>query len=41
MLPARSRALPSYLPTAAVIALGGAVIGASLWAASNWMDPLL
>ena len=39
--PSRSRAMPSYLPTAAVIALGGAVIGASLWAASNWMDPLL
>jgi membrane associated rhomboid family serine protease len=40
MLPARSRAMPSYLPTITVIALGGAVIGASLWAASNWMDPL-
>jgi membrane associated rhomboid family serine protease len=40
MLPDRSRALPTYLPVAAVVALAAAVVGASLWAASNWMDPL-
>jgi membrane associated rhomboid family serine protease len=41
MLPQQSRAMPSFLPLAAVIALGAAVFGASLWAASNWMDPIL
>ncbi|MET0737996.1 MAG: rhomboid family intramembrane serine protease [Acidimicrobiales bacterium] len=40
LLPLRSRALPSFLPTAAVLALGVAVIGASMWAASQWMDPV-
>ena len=40
-LPQRSRALPTYLPTAALVALGGAVVAGSLWAASNWMDPIL
>lgn len=40
LLPSRSRALPSFLPTAAVVALGVAVAGASLWAASRWMTPV-
>jgi len=39
-LPSRSRALPSFIPTAAVVALGVAVVGASIWAASQWMDPV-
>ncbi|HEY8058204.1 MAG TPA: rhomboid family intramembrane serine protease, partial [Acidimicrobiales bacterium] len=40
LLPIRSRALPSFLPTAAVLALGFAVVGASMWAAAQWMDPV-
>ena len=40
LLPLRSRALPSFLPTAAVLALAVAVVGASMWAASQWMDPV-
>ena len=39
-LPRRSRALPSFLPTVAVVALGVAVVGASMWAAAQWMDPI-
>jgi membrane associated rhomboid family serine protease len=39
-LPQQSRALPSFAPAAAVVALGVAVFGASLWAASQWMDPI-
>jgi membrane associated rhomboid family serine protease len=40
LLPIRSRALPSYLPTAAVLALGVAVVGASMWAAAQWATPV-
>jgi len=39
-LPRQSRALPSFLPTAAVVALGAATWFGCLWAASQWMDPL-
>jgi membrane associated rhomboid family serine protease len=39
-LPRRSRALPSFLPAVAVVALGVAVVGASMWAAAQWMDPI-
>jgi len=39
-LPRQSRAMPSYLPPAAVGAVIVAVVGASFWAASQWMDPL-
>jgi membrane associated rhomboid family serine protease len=39
VLPRRSRALPSFLPTLAVVALGVAVVGASMWAAAQWADP--
>jgi membrane associated rhomboid family serine protease len=38
-LPRHSRAMPDFLPTAAVLALSVAVIGASIWAASLWEDP--
>jgi hypothetical protein len=41
LLPIRSRALPSFLPTAAVLALGVAVVGASMWAAAQWANPVL
>lgn len=39
-LPRRSRALPSFLPVLAVTALTVAMVGASIWAASLWDDPL-
>lgn len=39
-LPRRSRALPAYLPTLTLVALGAAVFGASLWAAAQWADPV-
>ncbi len=39
-LPRQSRALPTFLPTAAVVALGAATWFGCLWAASQWMDPL-
>jgi membrane associated rhomboid family serine protease len=39
-LPKRSRALPKFVPSAAVVALGLAVVGAAFWAADQWMDPL-
>jgi membrane associated rhomboid family serine protease len=39
-LPRQSRALPAFAPLAAVVALGAAVVGASFWAAAQWMDPV-
>lgn len=39
-LPRQSRALPAFLPTAALVAMGGATFFGCLWAASQWMDPL-
>ena len=40
VLPQRSRALPAFLPAAAVVALGVTVVGGSLWAASQWANPV-
>jgi membrane associated rhomboid family serine protease len=34
-LPRRSRAMPTFLPTAAVVALGVAVVAASMWAVAG------
>jgi membrane associated rhomboid family serine protease len=39
-LPQRSRAMPSVIPLLTMAALSTAVVGASLWAASLWDDPL-
>ena len=39
-LPRRSRALPAFLPTMAVIALGAGTFFGCLWAAAQWMDPV-
>jgi membrane associated rhomboid family serine protease len=40
-LPRRSRALPSFLPTAAVVALTLAVVAASVWVVDGAADPFL
>ncbi len=39
-LPRQSRALPAFLPSLAVIALGAGTFFGCLWAASQWMDPV-
>jgi membrane associated rhomboid family serine protease len=39
-LPRHSRAMPAFLPTLTVAALCVAMVGASVWAASLWEDPL-
>ncbi len=40
-LPRRSRALPSFLPTLAVVAMGSGAFFGCLWAAAQWMNPVL